>query len=131
MALLGTLLMVGVFSKFLGVSDAMIGIVSTVCTLISKPIYAFAVTTFMFYFGTTVDIFVSTKAIAIKAIISKLIEADELGRIFSVLGILESCAAFVFPSLYSFVYLKTVESFIGAIYFLSEFLFLLTLILFM
>ena len=39
MALLGTLLMVGVFSKFIGISDAMIGIISTICTLIAKPIY--------------------------------------------------------------------------------------------
>lgn len=39
MALLGTLLMVGVFSKFVGISDAMIGIISTICTLIAKPIY--------------------------------------------------------------------------------------------
>lgn len=131
MALLGTLLMVGVFSKFFGISDAMIGIISTIFTLISKPIYAFAVTTFMFYVGTTVDFFVSTKAIAIKSIISKIIHADELGRIFSILGILESVATFFFPSIYSYVYLQTVESFIGAIYFLSEFLFLLTLILFM
>lgn len=38
-ALGGTLLMVGVFSKFLGITDAMIGIVSTIFTLISKPIY--------------------------------------------------------------------------------------------
>ena len=38
-ALAGTLLMVGVFSKFLGISDPVIGIISTVFTLISKPIY--------------------------------------------------------------------------------------------
>lgn len=38
-ALIGTLLMVGVFSKFLGISDPMIGIISTIFTLISKPIY--------------------------------------------------------------------------------------------
>jgi hypothetical protein len=108
-ALVGTLLMVGVFSKFLGVSDPSIGIISTIFTLISKPIYAFATTTFMFYLGTTVDIFLSTKAIAIKSIISKAIQPDELGRIFSVLGILESVATFIFPSLYSYVYLVTVE----------------------
>jgi hypothetical protein len=130
-ALVGTLIMVGIFSKFLGVTDSSIGIISTIFTLISKPIYAFATTTFMFYFGTSCDIFVSCKAIAIKSIISKAIQADELGRIFSVLGILESVATFIFPSLYATVYLVTVESFIGAIYFLSEFLFLLTLVLFM
>lgn len=38
-ALAGTLLMVGVFSKWVGISDPMIGIVSTVFTLVSKPIY--------------------------------------------------------------------------------------------
>jgi hypothetical protein len=38
-ALAGTLLMVGVFSKFLGISDPMIGIISTLFTLISKPVY--------------------------------------------------------------------------------------------
>lgn len=38
-ALVGTLLMVGVFSKIFGISDAMIGIISTIFTLISKPVY--------------------------------------------------------------------------------------------
>lgn len=85
----------------------------------------------MFYVGTTIDIFVSTKAIAIKSIISKSIASDELGKMFSVLGIIESVVQFIFPSLYSFVYNFTVESFIGAIYFLSEFFFTLTLIMFM
>lgn len=84
----------------------------------------------MFYLGTTVDLFLSTKSIAIKSIISKTIPEAELGRIFSVLGIIDSLDAFVFPSLYSFVYLKTVDVFIGAIYFLSEFFFVLTLIMF-
>lgn len=84
----------------------------------------------MFYTGTTIDLFVSTKAVAIKSIISKTIPASELGKIFSVLGIIDSIDAFIFPSLYSFVYLHTVETFIGAFYFLSEFFFILTLIMF-
>lgn len=84
----------------------------------------------MFYTGTTIDLFVSTKAVAIKSIISKTIPASELGKIFSVLGIIDSIDAFIFPSLYSFVYLHTVETFIGAFYFLSEFFFVLTLIMF-
>lgn len=84
----------------------------------------------MYYIGTTVDVFVSTKAIAIKSIVSKTIPANELGKMFSVLGIIESIDAFIFPSLYSFIYLHTVETFVGAIYFLSEIFFVLTLIMF-
>lgn len=38
-ALAGTLLMVGVFSKFLGISDPLVGIISTILTLIAKPFY--------------------------------------------------------------------------------------------
>lgn len=85
----------------------------------------------MFYAATTIDLFVSTKAIAIKSIISKVIGADELGRMFGILGVIESLVTFVFPAIYSFVYLHTVDTFISAIYFLSEFYFLLTLIMFM
>lgn len=84
----------------------------------------------MFYVGTTVDLFVSTKAIAIKSIVSKTIPANELGKMLSVLGIIEALDAIVFPSIYSFVYLHTVKTFIGAIYLLSEFFFTLTLIMF-
>lgn len=84
----------------------------------------------MFFAGTTLDLFVSTKAIAIKSIISKTIPNNELGKILSVLGIIESVDALIFPSIYSFVYLHTVEKFPGAIYFLSEFFFVLTLIMF-
>lgn len=84
----------------------------------------------MFYIGTTLDLFVSTKAIAIKSIVSKVIPENELGRAFSVLGIIDSIDAFIFPSIYSFVYRHTVETFIGAIFLLSEFFFVLTLIMF-
>lgn len=84
----------------------------------------------MFYVGTTIDLFISTKSVAIKSIISKTIPESELGRMFGVLGIIDSIDAFIFPSLYAFVYLKTVETFVGAIYFLSEFFFILTLIMF-
>lgn len=84
----------------------------------------------MFYAGTTIDLFISTKAIAIKSIVSKTIPANELGKMLSVLGIIEALDAIVFPSIYSFVYLHTVETFTGAIFFLSEFFFILTLIMF-
>lgn len=91
---------------------------------------AFATSTLMFYVGTTIDLFISTKAIAIKSIVSKAIPANELGKMLSVLGIIEALDAIVFPSMYSFVYLHTVETFGGAIFFLSEFFFALTLIMF-
>lgn len=44
--------------------------------------------------------------------------------------IIESIDAFIFPSLYSYVYLNTVETFVGAFYYLSELFFILTLIMF-
>ncbi|CAO1411836.1 unnamed protein product [Diamesa hyperborea] len=130
-ALFGTLLMVGVFSKMMKISDPLIGVVSTLLTLISKPIYAFSTTTLMFYVGTTIDIFVSTKAIAIKSIVSKCVPSDELGKMYSVLGIIDSIDAFIFPSLYSIVYLNFVDSFPGAIYIFSEFFFILTFIMYL
>lgn len=84
----------------------------------------------MIYVGATLDLFISTKAIAIKSIVSKIIPENELGKVLSVLGLIDLIDAFIFPTLYSFVYRHTVETFLGAIYFLSEFFFVLTLLMF-
>lgn len=61
---------------------------NSILILIKLDSQALSTTTLMFYIGTTIDLFVSTKAVAIKSIISKTIPAQELGKIFSVMGII-------------------------------------------
>lgn len=123
--------MISVLSKLLKVSDPMLGILSTILSIISRPIMAWASTSLMFYCGLTVDFLVSAKAIAIKSVISRNVDADELGRVYSILGVTDAIDLFVFPFLYSIIYYNSVDKFRGAIYIFSELFFVIVLALFM
>ncbi|XP_059607866.1 probable peptidoglycan muropeptide transporter SLC46 [Phlebotomus argentipes] len=129
-ALLGTVFMISFVSKFLKCSDALIGVISTVGTVVSKPILAFAASSVAYYVGTVVDLFLGCRPIALKSIISTFVEPNEIGRVYSILGIMESLVQFIFPAMYSAVYINTLETFVGAIYLFGEVFFVPTLLIF-
>lgn len=128
--LVGTVIMVSVVSKFLKCSDALIGVISAAGTVISKPILAFGATATMYYVGTVVDLFLGVRAIALKSIISTFVEPNEIGRVYSILGIMESLVQFIFPAMYSAVYINTLETFVGAMYLFGEIFIIPTLLIF-
>uniref|UniRef100_A0A182NBH3 Major facilitator superfamily (MFS) profile domain-containing protein n=1 Tax=Anopheles dirus TaxID=7168 RepID=A0A182NBH3_9DIPT len=121
--MLGTLLAMGVLSKRLGVSDAMICVFSVCFSLVGKPIMAVAVATlkpYLYYVATSIDVFEGSKMIAIRSIVSKLVGQDEIGKMLSILGIVDSAQVAIYPTIYSTVYLKSQSFFIGSVFLLSE-----------
>ncbi|XP_041776449.1 thymic stromal cotransporter protein isoform X1 [Anopheles merus] len=121
--MLGTLLAMGVLSKRLGVSDAMICVFSVCFSLVGKPIMAIAVSTvkpYLYYVATSIDVFEGSKMIAIRSIVSKLVGQDEIGKMLSILGIVDSAQVAIYPTIYSTVYLKSQSFFIGSVFLLSE-----------
>lgn len=84
----------------------------------------------MLYVARTFDAFISIRALVLKSILSKFVEADELGRSFSIIAIVEALAKFVFVFLYSVIYETTLESWLGAFYFASLIFLVITAILF-
>lgn len=89
-----------------------------------------ATTTTMMYVARTFDAFISIRALVIKSALSKLVEADELGRLFSIVGIIEAIAKFVFVSAYSLIYKNTLDTWPAAFYFVSFIFLVITAILF-
>lgn len=85
----------------------------------------------MMYIARTFDAFISIRALVIKSILSKYVNADELGRSFSIIAIIEAIGKFVFVSLYSFVYENTLESWPAGFYFVSFIFLAITAILFL
>ncbi|EAT37787.1 AAEL010255-PA [Aedes aegypti] len=82
--LLGTLLAMGVLSKRLGVSDFLICVFSVCFTLIAKPIMAYAASSvqpYLYYVATSIDVFEGSKIVAIRSIVSKLVEQNEIGEV--------------------------------------------------
>ncbi|KAL9706554.1 hypothetical protein quinque_010072 [Culex quinquefasciatus] len=93
--LLGTLLAMGVLSKRFGVSDFLICVFSVCFTLVGKPIMAYAVSAVkphLYYVATSIDVFEGSKTVAIRSIVSKLVEQHEIGKMLAIIGIVDSTA---------------------------------------
>lgn len=82
------------------------------------------------YIARTFDLFISIRALVIKSTLSKYVDADELGRSFSIIAIIEALGKFVFVALYSVVYENTLENWPAAFYFFSFIFLVITAILF-
>lgn len=76
----GTLFSVGVFSHYLQIDDAIIGVFSSMSKIISSFVYAFAANTWQLYLGPIAEILNGTSFIAMRSIASKLVQSDELVR---------------------------------------------------
>ncbi|XP_026843189.1 uncharacterized protein LOC6587383 [Drosophila persimilis] len=119
-ALVGTFIGTAILSKLLKVSDSMIGMLSALSIVCSRVLFAFASSTASFYVAGVVDMFVSLRVIAIKTIGSSIVDGDELSKMYSIFGISEPIAQFIFPPIFSEIYKRTVDSFPGAIFLFGE-----------
>ncbi|XP_014254647.1 proton-coupled folate transporter-like [Cimex lectularius] len=117
--LIGTAISVGVFSHFLKIDDALIGVMSCMSKILAGFVYAFATSTWVFYLAPLVDIVNGTSFIAMRSIISKLVPPDELGKINSVFGLAEAIVPVVYGPLYSAVYRATMDTVPGAFFLLG------------
>lgn len=143
--------MTAVFIKIFGISNPMAGFLVSFLSVISNFIKVFAAyilhnprsqtkkksvlqafsnTSLLFYSAATINLFSHCKGIVINAIVSEFIDKEEIGKVFSILGITAALSRSVFPLLYSFVYGKTLETFPGAIFLMSEIFLIPSTILF-
>lgn len=104
MGLIGTLLMVGLLSKYLKIQDIVLTLISTALTFASRVIYSVASSTIGFFIGTAVDFTFSVKLIGVRSIISKIVPAQDLSTMFALMGLFEAFAALVFSYVYPTYY---------------------------
>lgn len=72
--------MVSVFSKIFKMSDALIGLIASTMSIISRPFLAFSKTTLAYYIGSTFEVFVSTRILALRSISSTMVHPDEISK---------------------------------------------------
>ncbi|XP_063697924.1 lysosomal proton-coupled steroid conjugate and bile acid symporter SLC46A3-like [Culicoides brevitarsis] len=118
--LIGTGISTLFFAKLMKMSDPVLGIISTIGTIIGNPVLAFSKTNLMIYTSGTIDIFFQARYIAVKSMLSKLVEKNELGRVYSVLGVTENIDSIIFTPVYSLIYYKTLDFMPGAFFLFSE-----------
>lgn len=104
MGLIGTLLSVGVLSKYLKVPDIVLTLISTCLTFISRIVFSFATETIGYFIGTAVDFCSSVKILGVRAIVSKLVPTEDLSTMFAIMGLFEALSGLVFPYIYPTYY---------------------------
>lgn len=119
-----------VLSKLMKVSDPLLGALSTILSIISRGLIAWATTSFIFYCGLTFDFLPAIKSIVLRSIISKNVDESELGKALSIIDITGVLTGFVFPSLYSIIYRETLDTLRGTIFIVSGIIFIPVLILY-
>lgn len=118
-SLIGTLFSVGIFSQVLKYDDAIIGVISCTSKILSGFMYAFAVTTWQIYIAPIIEIFNGTSFIAMRSMVSKLVDKEELGKVNSLFGVAEAMMPLVYAPMYTTIYGATIKSFPGAFFLLG------------
>ncbi|KPJ02439.1 Solute carrier family 46 member 3 [Papilio xuthus] len=118
-SLVGTLFSVGVFSHILKFDDAIIGVISCTSKILSGFMYAFATKTWHIYIAPLIEIFNGTSFIAMRSMVSKLVDKDELGKVNSFFGVAEAMMPLVYAPMYTTVYTATIKTFPGAFFLLG------------
>lgn len=128
---IGTIIVTGFFVNYLKLVDPILIIISIACRLISRVLYTFAKGFVMIYLAGAVDMFNSAPSIAMRSLISKVVATDELGRVYSVMSIIETAIQPVAIIAYSQIYGDTIQTFPATFFFLTIGLLVIVLLIFM
>jgi len=118
-AFFGNILMTTVFSKYLKMADTIIGLIASVFSAIAKLICITVSTTVMLYVARSFDMFSGVNNVANRSIVSIVVNKNEIGRVFSLMGLLENFSKLIFLPIYTNVYKQTVNTFPNAYFIVS------------
>lgn len=113
---IGTAISVSIFSSLLKIDDALIGAMSCVSRVASSFVYAFSQLEWHMYIGPIADIVAGTTFIAMRSLASKVVSSDELGKMNSIFGIVESIAPMIYSPILAAVYAATLVQMTGAFF---------------
>nr|XP_053631145.1 proton-coupled folate transporter-like [Cherax quadricarinatus] len=122
LATLGSLVAVPVLSAGLKVSDNVLALVGAFSSVFDYVLYGLVTpsTYFFMWLAPLAALLVNSCAIAIRALLSKYVAPDELGKVSAVLGALDGVMPMLSFSLYTAVYHSTVNIFPGAQFFFGS-----------
>lgn len=129
--LIGTSFAVGVLSKLFKVDDALVGSLASGSKILSSFVYAFSQIEWHMFIGPIAEIIGGAAFIALRSLASKIVSKSELGKVNSLIGIVESIAPLVYSPLLSAVYAATLTKMAGAFFLVGGILTIPGVMLFM
>ncbi|XP_039748958.1 proton-coupled folate transporter-like [Pararge aegeria] len=116
---LGALFSISVFSKHWGFHDSMLCLISISSKLIGSVYIAFVYTDLQMFMVPIIEILNATTFTSLRSMASKLVRAEEMGKMNSLFSLVETLAALVFDPTYSALYARTIPIFTGAVFIYS------------
>lgn len=117
--LIGMALSIAVLTSWLKLHDSLVGMIAATSKMSAAIVYAFAPTVTVLMFAPVADLLKDTVYIALRAISSKVVPNEDLGKTNSLIGVSEAIAPIVCGPLFSAVYAATLDTLPGAFYLVS------------
>lgn len=114
--LIGTGFAVSVLSSMFKVDDALIGSMASFSKILSSFVYAFAQVEWHLFIGPVAEIIGGAAFIAMRSLASKIVSSNELGKINSLFGIVESIAPLIYSPVLAAIYSATLTKMAGAFF---------------
>jgi PCFT/HCP family folate transporter-like MFS transporter 1/3 len=127
---IGNFVSMGLLTQYLKLTDPAVGIAAAGSALLSNLLFAVSHTSFLFYLCPIVAILASAAMIVPRSIVSKIIPANEIGKVNSFLASLDSIVPLMSAPLYTVFYKSTFEVFPGAFFLMSAALSLIPILIF-
>ncbi|XP_050443435.1 proton-coupled folate transporter-like [Adelges cooleyi] len=105
-----------VLVNWLKIDDRLIGAMGCLSKVLGAFVYGLAPNQYIFYLAPLVDIFHGTSLIAIRSILSKLVPANELGKVLAIVSLVETIVPAIFRPMFSLIYSSTLHTLPGTFY---------------
>ncbi|XP_047986189.1 proton-coupled folate transporter-like [Leguminivora glycinivorella] len=128
--IVGALISISLFSRYLKWDDSVLGIISTCSKFVGAIAVALATTSLDMYIAVLLETFNATTFTAMRSITSKLVTSDELGKMTSVFNLTEVLANMMFGPVYSWLYRETLSIEPGVVYYVSAAITVIPIIIF-
>ncbi|XP_034486564.1 uncharacterized protein LOC117791045 [Drosophila innubila] len=126
--MLGALIGFLILRKVFGLSVVVLALLSLLSEILSNLVKGFAELPWHMYLSIALGVFRSIGGPMCRTIVSNIVPASDLGKIFSIKNVLQSFAPFVAAPLYTFIYQRSLTFCPGLFNFLSAALFLVAFV---
>lgn len=96
----GTTIIIELLSNRLKIADALIAMFGTLSKMGANTVYSLSFASWMLFVGAAIEMFSTGTGIAVRSIASKVVLADEVGKLNALLGLVESFEPTVYAPLY-------------------------------
>ncbi|CAH0713369.1 unnamed protein product, partial [Brenthis ino] len=130
LGLFGTFFCITVISKKLDVQDSIIGGMAGISRIAGCLVLSLAPNRMWYYSAPIFNIFSHTGLTAVRSIATKIVPVEEIAKLNSVMGVMESIAPIIYMPTSSAIYVHTIETFPGAFYLVDAALTVVALLFF-